>query len=210
MERLWPRTYEEQIQYHLDDGRAPEFDKGQPGRIDLARFCLDKILARALTYRPLKLVELGCGAGDITGPYAMPEAWGKHRVEVHGYDVVPMAQETCARRWPFMEFHLGPVEEAEPQDCDLLVLCEFLEHVDDPQAIIKKWLPKAKWVIIGHPLYEPNPPYETGHIWSYTLEDWWAWFTDNDYTIIEQFRFPMAPYTDMVLGYGVRTDLVAQ
>ena len=199
MERLWSRSQKEQVDYHLRRNDAPEFDKGQPGRIDLARFLVDKILKKDLTRRPLKFIELGCGAGDITGPYA-------NEVEVHGYDVVPVARETYARRWPNATFHLGQVEEAEPQECDLLVMCEFLEHVDDPISIVQKWLPLAKWAIIGHPLYEPNPPYETGHIWSYTREDWYAWFEMAGHHVWERLEFPMGYYDTMVIGHSCRKD----
>lgn len=199
MERLWPRSRQEQIDYHLRRNDAPEFDKGQPGRIDLARFFVDKILKKDLTRRPLKFIELGCGAGDITGPYS-------NDIEVHGYDVVPVARETCNRRWPNMQFHLGPVEEAEPQECDLLVMCEFLEHVDDPISIVQKWLPLAKWAIIGHPLNEPNPPYETGHIWSYTRRDWHNWFDMANHHVWERIEFPMGYYEAMVLGHSCRKD----
>lgn len=200
MQRLWPRTREQQIDYHLKRNDAPEFDQGQPGRIDLARFLVDKILKKDLTRRPLKFIELGCGAGDITGPYVSAD------IEVHGYDVVPVAKEKCEARWPGFNFHLGPVEEAEPQECDLLVMCEFLEHVDDPFTIVHNWLPLAKWAIIGHPLDEPNPPYETGHIWSYTLQDWRNWFEMGNHHPWERFLFPMGYYDNMVLGHSCRKD----
>lgn len=228
MQRLWPRTREEQLFYHTNRNDAPEFDKGQPGRIDLARFLVDKILKKDLTKRPLTIVELGCGAGDITGPYSgerlilntdhRPKAVHvssttsttariDNEIIVHGYDVVPVAQETCARRWPDMVFHLGPIEEAEPIECDLLVMCEFLEHVHDPWAIVKAWMPKAHFAIIGHPLDEPNPPLETGHIWSYTLADWYDWFEQTGFHVWEQFRFPMGGWPNMVMGHGSRKDL---
>lgn len=203
MQRLWDRTREEQIDYHLRDGRAPEFDKGQPGRIELARFLIDKILHKDLTARPLTFIELGCGAGDITGPYTLPPPFGIH---VIGYDVTPAAQETCARRWPDMEFHLQPVEEAEPQDCDVLVLCEVLEHLDDPVSLVRAWLPKARWAIIGHPLNEPNPPFESGHLWSYTREDWYDWFRIGGHHPWERFEFPMGVYDTMIMGHSARLD----
>lgn len=229
MQRLWSRTRDEQIEYHLHDGRAPEFDKGQPGRIELARFLVDKILAKELTERPLKFVELGCGAGDITGPYSAsrwmteglpspdgapwegfdsgdPEMAIDRQIEVHGYDVVPMAKEVCARRWPNMQFTLADVEDIEPYDCDLLVMCEFLEHLDDPIKIVRRWLPKARWAIIGHPLNEGNPPIEPGHIWSYTLEDWHAWFPMGQHYPMERFVFPMGSYPEMIMGHSCRAD----
>lgn len=209
MRRIWPeRSFDDQIAYHLADGRAPIFDENQPGRVELARFLIDKILKKDLTHRPLRLVELGCGAGDITGPYSgfehayqSPAGYPAPGIEVHGWDVTPMAQQECARRWPFMNFHLQAVEAAEPMPCDILVMCEFLEHVDDPVKIVQDWMPLAKWSIIGHPLDEPIPPYEPGHIWSYSMADWKGWFDFGGHHIWERFNFPMGPY-EMVMGHG--------
>jgi hypothetical protein len=196
--RIGSRTYEQQIDYHLRDGRAIDFSVAQAGRVELARFLIDKILKKELRDRPLRFVELGCGAGDITGPYASAE------IEVHGWDVVPAAEEACARRWPAMAFNLQPVEEAQPMDCDILVMTEFLEHVVDPERIVRDWLPRAKWAVIGHPLNEPDPPFEPGHIWSYTLSDWEHWFELGNHHYWERFRFPMAGWEEMVMGHSQR------
>lgn len=203
------RTRDFQLNYHLGRNDAPEFDQGQPGRIDLARFLVEKILIKDLTRRPLRLVELGCGAGDITGPYSQGQVFTGPRgevntagIEVHGYDVVPVAKQKCAARWPLMQFHLGPVEEQEPIDCDVLVMCEFLEHVADPISIAKAWMPHARWAIIGHPLDEPDPPYEHGHCWSYSEEDWLNWFGLAPMPIWEKFVFPMGYFPTMIMGHG--------
>lgn len=213
MNRLWPRTQQEQIDYHLRRNDTPNFSEGQPGRIDLARFLVDKILKKDLTTRPLKFVELGCGSGDITGPYSITIRDGRggppisRGIEVFGYDVVPQAAISVGERFPDMHIAIGPVEEVEPFECDLLVMCEFLEHVNDPWSIVRAWMPLAKWAIIGHPLDEPNPPYETGHIWSYNLADWNAWFEDTGHHVWERFLFPMGYYDNMVIGHGSRKDL---
>lgn len=208
------RTEDWQIQYHLGRNDAPEFDKGQPGRIDLARFLVEKILWKDLRRRPLKIVELGCGAGDISGPYG--EGWpyitprgaiDTTGIEVHGYDVVPIAEQKCHERWPHMQFHLGKVEEQEPQDCDILIMCEFLEHVADPIRIAREWMPRARWAIIGHPLNEPDPPYEFGHCWSYTEEDWLNWFSFGPMPVWEKFVFPMGYFETMIMGHGGNPDL---
>lgn len=212
MERLWARTQQEQLDYHTNRNDAPEFDVGQPGRIDLARFFIEKMLVKDLTYRPLRIVELGCGAGDVTGPYSDPEeelittrgAISLRGIEVVGVDVVPIAAQKIGERYPYMTVLISPVEELEPIDCDLLVMTEFLEHVHDPVALTAKWMPHAKWALIGHPLNEPNPPYETGHIWSYTKDDWAAWFHANNFHIWERILFPMGHWDDMVMGHGSR------
>jgi hypothetical protein len=211
--RLWDRTLQEQITYHLRDGRAPEFDKGgQAVRVRLARHIIDNLILDhmpgALRGQRLKIVELGCGAGDISGPYSNPVVLSGGApttpADVHGFDLTQAAADTCARRWPRMTVTIKPVEEIEPIDCDILVLCEFLEHIDDPVSLVKKWLPHAAWVIIGHPLNEPNPPYETGHIWSYSLEDWLGWFELGGHYSWDRFVVPMGPYESMIMGYGSR------
>jgi hypothetical protein len=216
MNRLWPRTQQEQIDYHLRRNDTPNFSEGQPGRIDIARFLVDKIIKKdigaTLTDRPLKFVELGCGSGDITGPYSQPIWVGDRKilsgdVEVYGYDVVPQAAVSVGARFPNMHIEIGPVEEVEPFECDLLVMCEFLEHVNDPWSIVNAWMPKAHFAIIGHPLDEPSPPYETGHIWSYNLGDWQAWFEATGHHVWERFLFPMGYYDNMVIGHGSRKDL---
>ena len=203
------RTKSFQLDYHLGRNDAPEFDQGQPGRIDLARFLIEKILYKDLRRRPLRIVELGCGAGDVSGPYAADNLFVSSRgvldtagIEVIGIDVVPVAQEKCAKRWPDMKFILSPVEDLEPIDCDILVMTEFLEHLADPVSVARAWMPHAKWAVIGHPLNEPDPPYEHGHAWSYTMDDFHGWFALGAMPIWEVFRFPMGYYAEMAMGHG--------
>lgn len=189
------RTREEQLQYHLDDGRAPEFTISQPGRIETARYLVQKILDEIGNDKVI--IELGCGAGDISGHFSGANS-------VIGFDITPAAQEACNRRWPDMDFRLAAVETVEPIECDILVMTEFLEHVDAPVPIVQKWMPLAGWSVIGHPLDEPDPPYEPGHIWSYTREDWKRWFPLGGHRTHEEFRFPMGPWDAMILGHGQR------
>lgn len=191
------RTFDEQIAYHLANGRAPEFDKGQPGRVSLARFLIDKIIA--VDDKVESIVELGCGAGDISGPYT-------RSFRVNGYDITPAAQAACNERWPRMDFHLEPVEHVTPYETGIIVLTEFLEHVDNPVSIVQKWLPLARWAVIGHPLDEPDPPIEPGHIWSFTRDDWRRWFALGNHQWQEEFRFPMGGWDAMILGHSRRID----
>lgn len=194
------RSREFQLGYHLKRNDAPEFDQGQPGRIDLARFLIEKILLKDLRRRPLRIVELGCGAGDVSGPFSLNDmmyvsprgAIDTYGIEVVGIDVVPIAKEKCAARWPDMKFILSAVEDVEPMDCDILVMTEFLEHVADPISIASRWMSRAKWAVVGHPLNEPDPPYEHGHAWSYTMEDFHRWFSFGPMPIWEVFQIGRA------------------
>jgi len=192
------RDFTQQIDYHLADGRAPEFDKEQAGRVALARFLIDKIIVFQGSPR-VRIIELGCGAGDVSGPYSNDH-------EVTGYDVTFMSEEVCARRWPNMKYQRVPVETISPEACDILVMTEFLEHVHDPVEIVHNWLPLAKWSVIGHPLDEPDPPFEPGHIWSYTRDDWRHWFQIGGHQWLEEFRFPMGGWDAMILGHSRRAQ----
>jgi 2-polyprenyl-3-methyl-5-hydroxy-6-metoxy-1,4-benzoquinol methylase len=196
MERIWvDRTYGEQIDYHLADGRAPIFDEGQPGRVEKAREYVDQLIADF--GRPVVIRELGCGAADISGRYAEAN-------EVYGYDVVPMAETVALERFPAMQFRLGPIERVTPEPCDILVLCEVLEHIYDPVRLVNSWLPLAKSVIIGHPLNEPKPYVEAGHIWRYNDQDYMNWFHLGGHQLVEVTKFSMGPFPEMVIGYGKR------
>ena len=189
------RNFTQQIDYHLADGRAPWFIETQTGRIELARFLIDKIIREHEGYPRLKVVELGCGAGDISGPLNKDH-------NVIGFDVTAAAEEACRERWPRMAFRRQPVEDVAPFESDILVMTEFLEHVIDPVSIVKSWLPLARWAVIGHPLHEPDPPIEPGHIWSYTRTDWRHWFELGDHQWWEEFRFPLGVYDEMILGHS--------
>jgi hypothetical protein len=83
-------------------------------------------------------------------------------------------------------------------------MTEFLEHLYDPWSVVRQWMPHANFAIIGHPLNEPTPPFERGHIWTYELADWYAWFGEFGWSVEEVYRFPMGPYPEMVLGWGRR------
>lgn len=189
---------------------APEFDKTQPGRINLVRMYIETMLLKDLIYRPIRIVDLGCGAGDTTGPYSGTHKYVMPRgeidtteIEVVGVDWMPNAVSETTRRFPDMTMLWSPAEELEPIDCDLLVMTEFLEHLADPTALVAKWMPHTKWALIGHPLNEPDPPFEKGHAWSYTFEDWKQWFLGNRFDIWDFVKFPMGPY-EMILGHGSR------
>lgn len=184
-----------QLDYHLGRNDAPEFDAGQPERIGLARWLLGTTLRGRLPAGTRTIVELGCGAGDISGLYS------RGADIVYGYDVVPVAKDICARRWPGMNFILGPVEDQEPRDCDILIACEFLEHVANPHGILDDWMPRAKYAIIGHPL-DDQDGMEYGHCWSYTEQDWDDWYTSRGFEVIEKFIFPMGNWDRMILGVG--------
>ena len=197
------RTLQECLDYHLKDGRAVVFEGTAQGhRIDMARGFVAKVLhtdgpwdGSSKTYARSRIIELGCGAGDISGPFSSYNV-------VSGFDIVPAVEPVIHARWPWMSITLKPIEEVHPQKCDCLILCEVLEHLHDPLALVREWLPLARNVVIGHPLNEPDNEGEEGHCWSYTFDDFLDWFRIGGHELVDQMTFPMSCYPEMVLGLG--------
>jgi hypothetical protein len=198
MKRLNKMTYEEIIDYNLRDGGTAVtiFADTQGQRVGLARKLIENILAedpgRKLIYEP------GCSAGDISGFFSKEH-------EVIGFDVSPAAVAATRSRYPEMQVSEARIEEATPVPCDILVLCEFMEHVIDPIGLAKAWIPLAKHVVIGHPLVGDGTDPERGHVWAYDVQDFMDWFELGGHTMVEAWEFPMG--YRMAIGRGRRKPL---
>lgn len=195
MQRLGAMDAQAIIDYHLrDNGTAVSvFADTQTYRVNKAREFVIALLGHLTA--PATIWELGSSAGDIGGFFSAFH-------DVHGVDVVPAAVELTKTRYPNMKVELGQAEHVTPVKCDILILTEFLEHIDDPVALVKAWLPLARYVVIGHPLNDPGTV-EPGHIWTYTLADYMAWYPMGGHEHIESHLFA-GPFPEMVLGCGRR------
>ena len=192
MNRLVWRTPEEQIAYHLADGRAVNFEESQGARVAKGRELLERALG-ALGRRA-EIVELGCGAADISGPFSTTNT-------VWGVDIVPAAQVACQERWPDLHFLLGDVNAITAWDVDVVVLTEVLEHLSDPLGLVARWLPHARYSIIGHPIDDPGNV-EGGHVWGYDRDDYLYWFELGAHEPLEVYEFSMGPFPEMIIGAG--------
>jgi hypothetical protein len=190
-------THEEIIAYNLRDAgtACTVFEYAQPERIKMARGYVQQAMAEL--GRPGRIVEPGCSSGDISGFFS-----GEH--DVVGFDVVPAAVAATRSRWPRMKVFEAKVEVIAPMPCDVLVLCEFLEHVTDPLGLARGWLPLAEYAVIGHPLHDPGD-WEPGHLWSYTVDDFKAWFTMGGHELLDYQLFQMGGCS-MVIGLGRRVQ----
>jgi hypothetical protein len=198
MRRIQGWTREQIIAYNLRyDGTAVSiFADTQTGRVNKAREIISTIMSRSSGKR-MKIIEPGCSAGDISGFFSEDH-------DVLGYDVVPAAVAATRERYPKMEVIECIAEDQEPQSCDILVLCEFLEHIDDPVALVKTWMPLAQYVVIGHPLVEDGWDPEEGHIWAYYPSDYDAWWPMGGHRMVESWTFPMG--YNMIIGWGERVE----
>jgi hypothetical protein len=191
--RISTLDHEGIIAYNLRDGgtQATVFADSQSARVERARNFVARLAGYVGTAR---IIELGCSAGDISGPFAEQHS-------VLGVDVTPRAAELARERWPAMEVRLAKAEDLVPEPCDILVLCEFLEHITDPFVLVAAWLPLARYAVIGHPLNDPG--IEPGHIWSYTLDDYFGWLDAGGHRRIETHLFS-GPFPEMVMGISER------
>ena len=170
-------------------------DRIQHIRIMHARNAVKKILlafkseyvSTAHTMRTV--VELGCNTADISGMISMG-----HKVKV--WEVSPKCIEYIARTYPWIEIHAEDIETATPIDSDLIILCEILEHLSDPNEVVRKWLPKAKYALISSPLRGDLEVDLSGgeHCWSFDPEDFDNFVKIGGHQIMDQTSFAMGQY----------------
>lgn len=154
------------------------------------------MLAAAIGGRQgLRIVELGCGTMDISGPFSRDQL-------AYGVECNHDAVQIAAERWP--DAHLN-VLTLDPEVCDVLVCCEFLEHIENPSELVAGWLPLAKHCVISHPLNgDLTGDLSAGeHQWSFSREDFVNWFTIGGHRIVEEQVFKMGGY-EIILGRGER------
>jgi 2-polyprenyl-3-methyl-5-hydroxy-6-metoxy-1,4-benzoquinol methylase len=187
-------TRDDAIAYNLrDDGMAVAiFAETQSYRLWYCHQYIKNIIKERPGER-LTIVELGCSAGDIAGVFAEDH-------DCYGYDVVPEAVRLAAERYPALHVKHAAAEDVPARECDILILCEFLEHIADPIGLVQAWMPLAKSVVIGHPLVGDGYDPEVGHLWAYNDDDFENWFALGDHELVERFEFPMG--YRMVLGRG--------
>jgi hypothetical protein len=197
MRRLHPEWgFDEIIQYNLrDNGTAVSiFAESQTDRVMKAREIIRTILGE-LGKERARIVEPACSAGDISGFFSTDH-------DVFACDVVPYAVQLSRERYPDMDVRHSAAEDLTPEPCDILVMCEFLEHIVDPIGFVEAWMPLAQYAVIGHPLVRDGWDPEEGHLWAYYPEDFDAWFTRGGHTMRQAWTFPMG--YEMVIGWGKR------
>lgn len=196
MLRLKDRTAAESLAFHVANRPSPRFvETSQQGRILLTRRVLGTLLADL--NRRCKIIEPGCGRADISG-------WFSADHDVIGYECGLEAVAGAKSDWPQMDVRIGDAQTVEPEDCDVVILTEFLEHIADPLGMVKRWLPKARYSVISSPLEGDRGEFqESGHIWSFDREDFDAFFDRGGHELIEWFDFEMSIYK-MFLGLGKR------
>lgn len=122
----------------------------------------------------LRIVEIGSSSCENVTYYT-----DAHKITV--IDPNPYAFDAFNARFnSALEFVRKMVEDVEPIECDLLIMCEVLEHLWEPVSVVEKWFPKAADVVVSHPLHESDDmgAWAGGgtHRWSFNESDFDRWF----------------------------------
>ncbi len=114
---------------------ARKYGTGNPLVRLLIRRFLDHVLAEVAAIRPRRIVEIGCGEGQIAGEL---DSLGLE-IEYAGYDLDAEAVEVAARRYPDKRFREADLFRL-PQDetgADLVLCLEVLEHLTEPAEAVR-------------------------------------------------------------------------
>jgi len=169
----------------------------QRPRILLSRSYVDMALKISGKRRPT-ICEIGCGALDICGPYAIG-------ADVVGYDFHQKSVDYAISQYANAKVYCKNINTLHNISCDILVACEVLEHVDYPVAIMDQITKSSKILIISHPIDESENSKATKgeHCWSFSENDFNAWFEPNGFKIMNKEYFKNGPFNTLI-GIGVR------
>jgi len=175
--------------------RVYSTDQIQRVRIANAREAVKKILLLlkgeyiSTAHTMKTVVELGANSCDISGQISMG-----HRV--HAWEISPQCVEFITRNYPWVQIHAEDIETAKPINSDLLILCEILEHLTDPNELVKKWLPEARYAVISSPLKGDLTGDLSGgeHVFSFEDEDFQNFVKLGGHEVLQQGDFQMGQY----------------
>jgi trans-aconitate 2-methyltransferase len=114
----------------------PELYLGSEGYHHRLRPALD-LIDRIPLEHPGRVVDLGCGAGDVTALVA--RRWPNARIT--GIDNAPAMLERAKRDFPQLDWQLGDIAGWEPDaGCDLIICNASLQWVGDHERLLPRLL----------------------------------------------------------------------
>jgi hypothetical protein len=101
-------------------------------------------------FEPKTICEIGCGCGEILRQLQlkMPES-----VEFTGYEISPQAYELCRKRSNArLHFKLKNYSDESDNSCDLILLIDLIEHLEDYFRFLRDIKGKSQYKILHIPL----------------------------------------------------------
>ena len=146
--------------------------------------------------KPLKLCEIGCGAGEILNQLSQHF---KHGEKFYGYEISPQAFELCQKKASEnLTFYLSDLLENESEFFDIAMAIDVFEHIEDYFGFLRKFKDKAEYKIFHIPLdlsvqtvFRANPILKfrkvIGHLHYFTKETALETLKDAGYEIVDYF-----------------------
>ena len=133
----------------------PDFLAWQaPGKIrHLSRFIDFDLILRSLP-NPNRCViaDIGCGAGLVSTGLAehLRKQYPNVSFEVYGYDLSPQAIDVAKKALaPNAHFECKRFENAD-MIWDFAILCDVIEHVEDPYEFVRNAALKSRYFVVGY------------------------------------------------------------
>lgn len=98
---------------------------------------------------PARICEVGCGAGEVLAQLqqSFPES------ELTGWDISPQAIALAQHRANArLQFYCGDFLVSSPQELDLLLVLDVLEHVEDYFAFLRGLRGRSTYILFHIPL----------------------------------------------------------
>lgn len=159
-------------EWYAQRAHAPHID--QP--VHHERLHVAAMLAnRAITAGAASIVDLGCGDGGLLSLL-------RPGTPAHGYDLMP-ANVEHARNHRRQQVDLADIVQGEPEWADLVVVTEFLEHLEDPHKMVARIAANTRWVVASSPADETDASHDAVHAWAWDRDGYAAMFDAAGITV---------------------------
>jgi cyclopropane fatty-acyl-phospholipid synthase-like methyltransferase len=145
---------------------------------------------------PRTVCEVGCGAGEVLRQL---QDQIDRSCEFYGYDISPRASQLCQQRAnDRLHFKLMDFLQETDACFDLLLMIDFIEHLEDYYAFLRAVKPRSRYKILHIPLdlsvqavlrprKLPHIRHVSGHIHYFTKEMALHSLEDAGYEIVDCF-----------------------
>jgi len=143
---------------------------------------------------PATICEVGCGCGEILHQLQLklPET-----TKFIGYEISPQAFELCKQRSnKQLSFHLENYSNVTDNSCDLILLIDLIEHLEDYFRFLRDVKDKSQYKILHipldlfvlsvlHPQFLLGQKKKVGHLHSFTKDLALQMLQDLGYEIMD-------------------------